>query len=358
MPIGDDRQSPCRSRNADPLMKNNEKPKLKDVAELAGVSIGSASRALSTPHLVKTATLEKVVAAVLKLGYVRDGAARALASRRTYSIGAIFPTFNNPVFAEAVQALQQRLNVLGYHLIISAHEYDQEREVVNVRNMIERGIEGLLLVGTEHSPAVYDMLNASQCPFILMWSLDGAHTHPCVGFSNEEGGRMVAKHLLDLGHKDIAMISGVVAYNERARYRLKGVTETLNEAGIELAAHQVIQQPFTLEGGRAGLRMAMELTPRPTAIVCSTDVTCIGAIAEARLLGLRVPTELSITGFDDIDFAAVSVPALTTVSVPSTDIGISSANNIVAMIEGRPIAKRERVQIDLVVRQSTAPVKS
>lgn len=338
-------------------MKKNEKPKLKDVAELAGVSIGSASRALSTPHLVKPATLEKVAAAVLKLGYVRDGAARALASRRTHSIGAIFPTFNNPAFAEAVQALQQRLNELGYHLIISSHEYDQERELVNVRNMIERGIEGLLLVGTEHSPAVYDALNASHCPFILMWSLDGAHPHHCVGFSNEEGGRMVAKHLVDLGHRNIAMISGVVAYNERAKYRLKGVADTLKEVGIELAAHQVIQQPFTLEGGRAGLRMAMELIPRPTAIVCSTDVTCIGAIAEARMQGIQVPTELSITGFDDIDFAAVSLPALTTVYVPSTAIGFSSANNIVAMIEGRSIARRERVQIDLVVRQSTAPVK-
>jgi LacI family transcriptional regulator len=339
-------------------MKKNEKPKLKDVAELAGVSIGSASRALSTPHLVKPATLEKVTAAVLKLGYIRDGAARALASRRTHSIGAIFPTFNNPVFAEAVQALQQRLNELGYHLIISSHEYDQERELINVRNMIERGIEGLLLVGTEHSPAVYDALNASHCPFILMWSLDGSHPHHCVGFSNEEGGRMVAKHLVDLGHKNIAMISGVVAFNERATYRLKGLAEALKEAGIELAPTQIIQQPFTLEGGRAGLRIAMELTPRPTAIVCSTDVTCMGAIAEARLQGIDVPTELSITGFDDIDFAAVSVPALTTVCVPSTDIGISSANNIIAMIEGRPVARRERVQIDLVVRQSTAPVKS
>ncbi|WP_223457477.1 MULTISPECIES: LacI family DNA-binding transcriptional regulator [unclassified Pseudomonas] len=339
-------------------MKKNEKPKLKDVAELAGVSIGSASRALSTPHLVKPATLEKVAAAVLKLGYVRDGAARALASRRTHSIGAIFPTFNNPVFAEAVQALQQRLNELGYHLIISSHEYDQERELINVRNMIERGVEGLLLVGTEHSPVVYDALDASHCPLILMWSLDGSHPHHCVGFSNEEGGRMVAKHLVDLGHKNIAMISGVVAYNERAKYRLKGVADTLKEAGIELAPTQIIQQPFTLEGGRAGLRMAMELTPRPTAIVCSTDVTCMGAIAEARLQGIHVPTELSITGFDDIDFAAVSVPALTTVCVPSTDIGISSANNIIAMIEGRPVARRERVQIDLVVRQSTAPVKS
>ena len=336
-------------------MKNNEKPKLKDVAELAGVSIGSASRALSVPHLVKPATLEKVSAAVLKLGYVRDGAARALASRRTHSIGAIFPTFNNPAFAEAVQALQQRLSELGYHLIISSHEYDQDQELMSVRNMIERGVEGLLLVGTEHSQSVYEALNSSKCPFILMWSLDGAHSHHCVGFSNEEGGRMIARHLMSLGHRDIAMISGVVAYNERAQYRKVGVVDELLQEGIELSASQIIEQPFTLEGGRAGLRMAMEMTPRPTAIVCSTDVTCMGAIAEARSLGIKVPQELSITGFDDIDFAAVSVPALTTVNVPSSKIGIRSANNIVSLIEGRPLARRERVQIELVVRQSTAP---
>lgn len=336
-------------------MKNKEKPKLKDVAELAGVSIGSASRALSVPHLVKPATLEKVSAAVLKLGYVRDGAARALASRRTHSIGAIFPTFNNPAFAEAVQALQQRLSELGYHLIISSHEYDQDQELISVRNMIEKGVEGLLLVGTEHSQSVYEALQSSKCPFILMWSLDGAHPHHCVGFSNEEGGRMIARHLMSLGHTHIAMISGVVAYNERAQYRRVGVVDELQKEGIELAASKIIEQPFTLEGGRAGLRIAMEMTPRPTAIVCSTDVTCMGAIAEARTLGIKVPQELSITGFDDIEFAAVSVPALTTVNVPSSKIGINSASNIVSLIEGRPLARRERVQIELVVRQSTAP---
>ncbi|WP_109511672.1 substrate-binding domain-containing protein [Pseudomonas ovata] len=335
-------------------MKTHEKPKLKDVAQLAGVSVGSASRALSVPHLVKPGTLQKVLAAVERLGYVRDGAARALASRRTYSIGAVFPTFNNPAFAESVQALQQRLSALGYHLIICSHEYNQAQELISVRNMIERGVEGVLLVGTEHSAAVYESLNAAQCPFILMWSLDGLHPHHCVGFSNEEGGRMVARHLLSLGHRSIAMISGVLAHNERAHYRKLGVLSELAGHGVTLDETRFIEQPFTLEGGRAGLRMAMELEPRPTAIVCSTDVTCMGAVAEARLLGIQVPHALSITGFDDIDVAAVSVPALTTVRVPLFQLGISSANNIVALIEGKPLARRERMSIELVVRQSTA----
>lgn len=336
-------------------MKKIEKPKLKDVAELAGVSMGSASRALAVPHLVKPATLAKVQAAVQELGYVRDGAARALASRRTHSIGAVFPTFNNPAFAEAVQALQLRLTELGYHLIISSHEYDQAQELVNVRNMIERGVEGLLLVGTEHSPEIYEALTAAQCPFILMWSLDGAHDHHCVGFSNEEGGRLIARHLLSLGHQSIAMISGVVSHNERAKYRLKGITAQLLESGIELSSERIIEQPFTIEGGRAGLRIAMELNPKPTAIVCSTDLTCIGALAEARSNGIDVPKELSVSGFDDIEFAAAYVPALTTVRVPTSKIGISSANNIVALIEGSQLARRERIQIELVVRDSTAP---
>ena len=165
---------------------------------------------------------------------------------------------------------------------------------------------------------------------------------------------MIARHLISLGHKHIAMIGGVAAYNERAHYRRVGLVGEILQSSIELPGSRIIEQPFTLEGGRAGLRIAMEMTPRPTAIVCSTDVTCMGAIAEARIMGIKVPEELSITGFDDIDFAAVSVPALTTVNVPSSKIGISSANNIVSLIEGRPFARRERVQIELIVRQSTA----
>ena len=334
-------------------MTKIEKPKLRDVARLAGVSLGSASRALSSPSQVKPATLAKVEAAVLALGYVRDGAARALALRRTFSVAAIFPTLNNPIYADSIQALQQRLNSHDYQLLIASHEYDRRRELASVRNFIDRGVEGLLLVGTDHDPAVFDALRLAQRPYVLMWSVDECADHHCVGFSNEHGGMLVARHLLELGHRHLAVVSGARVHNERTRFRIQGIRQALQAQGLTLPDSHILEQPFTLEGGRAGLHQALALRPRPTALVCTTDLLSLGACDQARRLGIAIPQQLSITGFDDIDFSAVASPTLTTVSVPIETIGHLSADNLIAQIEGRQVAQRTCLDIELVVRGST-----
>jgi LacI family transcriptional regulator len=328
------------------------KPKLRDVARLAGVSIGAASKAISAPDQVRPATLAKVEAAVLQLGYVRNGSARALALRRTFSVAAIFPTLNNPIYADSIQAIQQRLNERHYQLIIASHEYDRERELASVRNLIDQGVEGLLLVGTDHDERVFEALRIARIPYVLMWSLDNCGAHHCVGFSNESGGELVANHLLELGHRCIAVLSGPRQFNERAQYRLRGVRSALGARGLELPESHIVEQPFTFEGGRVGLRAALALQPRPTALICGTDILSLGACDEARRLGVSIPDQLSITGFDDISFAALNIPALTTVRVPIADIGNRSADNLIAQIEGLEPAQREALGIALVVRES------
>ena len=342
----------------DKNMIKNSKPKLRDVAKLAGVSLGSASRAISAPAQVKPATLAKVEAAVQALGYVRDGAARALALRRTFSVGAIFPTLNNPIYADSIQALQQRLNEQGYQLLIASHEYDRHRELASVHNFIDRGVEGMLLVGTDHDPAVFEALRLAQRPYVLMWSVDACNTHHCVGFSNEEGGALIARHLLGLGHRRLGVLCGDRRYNERARFRIEGIRRELRTQGLELPESHIIEQPFTLEGGRAGLRAAMALGARPTALIATTDLLSLGACDEARVQGLRVPEDVSVTGFDDIAFSAVAHPALTTVRVPIVQIGRLSADNLIAQIEGQPAEARTCLDIELVVRGSTAAPES
>lgn len=337
-------------------MTKNVKPKLRDVARLAGVSLGSASRALSFPDQVKPSTLAKVEAAVQQLRYVRDGAARALALRRTFSVGAIFPTLNNPIYADSIQALQQRLNTLNYQLIIASHEYDRARELAAVRNLIDRGIEGLLLVGTDHDPAVFEALNMANRPYVLMWSVDECAQHHCVGFNNASGGEMLAEHLLALGHQHFCVLTGSRMYNERARLRIQGVRNRLAAKGLELPESHIIEQPFSIEGGREGIRQILALQPRPTAVICTTDVLALGACDEARRLQIDVPSELSVAGFDNISFSAVASPTLTSISVPIVEIGSLSADALIAQIEGAPTQQVTELAIELIVRQSTGAV--
>src|SRR5688572_21144288 len=215
--------------------------KLSDVANLARVSTATVSRALTCPGKVKPATAARIRQAVEALGYVAHGAARALASRRTHTIGAVIPTLGNAIFANTVHALQKTLDDAGYTLLIASHEFDAEVEARVTQALVERGVDGLVLVGATHHPSVLPMLGAQQIPYVLTWALDASGSHPCVGFDNRAAAIRIAGHLLDLGHRDFAMISGITLGNERASERLEGVRQALSERGLSFAPGRVVE---------------------------------------------------------------------------------------------------------------------
>jgi len=329
--------------------------KLSDVAQLARVSTATVSRALTCPGKVKPATAARIRQAVQALGYVAHGAARALASRRTNTIGAVIPTLDNAIFANTAHALQKALDDAGYTLLLASHEFDAETEARVTRALVERGVDGLILLGAMHPPGVLRMLDTQQIPYVLTWALDAAGRHPCVGFDNRAAAIRVANHLLDLGHREFAMISGVTLGNERASERLEGVRQALSARGIALAPGRVIEKPYTLSAGREGLREVLRGTPRPTAVICGNDVLAIGALAECQAQGIAVPREVSLTGFDDLEVAAVVTPALTTVHFPTAELGSYAAQHLLARLAGKPFEMRTELPVELVVRASTAP---
>jgi len=329
--------------------------KLADVAQLALVSTATVSRALTCPDKVKPATAARVRQAVQALGYVAHGAARALASRRTHTIGAVIPTLDNAIFANTAHALQKTLDDAGYTLLLASHEFDAEVEARVTRALIERGVDGLVLLGATHHPSVMRMLDAQQIPYVLTWALDASGRHPCVGFDNRAAAIRVASHLLDLGHREFAMISGITAGNERAAERLEGVRQVLSGRGMALAAGRVVEKPYTLSAGREGLREVLQEGPRPTAVICGNDVLAIGALAECHAQGIAVPREISVTGFDDLEMAAVVTPGLTTVHFPTAELGTYAAQHLLARIAGMPFEARLELPVELVVRGSTAP---
>lgn len=329
--------------------------RLADVARLARVSTATVSRTLTQPDKVKPATAARILQAVQALGYVTHGAARALASRRTHTIGAVIPTLDNAIFANTAHALQKALDDAGYTLLLACHEFDADIEARVTRALIERGVDGLVLLGATHHPAVLRMLDTQRVPYILTWALDPSGRHPCVGFDNRAAGVSITRHLLDLGHREVAMISGVIAGNERAFERLEGVRQALAQRGLSLPAERIVQKPYTLSAGREGVRELLRVRPRPTAILCGNDVLAIGALAECQAAGLAVPREISVTGFDDLEIAAVVTPPLTTVHFPTAELGSSAARNLLARLAGKPFEMRTELPVELVVRASTAP---
>jgi LacI family transcriptional regulator len=337
-------------------MTRRTNPKLSDVARTAGVSLATASRALSDPGLVRAGTRERVREVAAMLGYMPHGAARALATRRSRTIGAVFPPVDNPIFAAATQALAHELAASGYTLLLATHEYDPSAEIEVTRTLLERGVDGLVLVGLDHDPELYRLVARAGVPYDLAWSLDRAGFHPCVGVAHRFASVRATQHLLELGHREFAVIAGVTAHNDRARERLAGVREALAARAIELRPERVAESDFALPQARHACRTLLARAPGFSALVCGNDVLAIGALAECASRGIAVPGRLSIVGFDDIDMASGVTPALTTVRVPAAEIGRRAAARMLARLAGQDVAQAEELPADLVVRASTGPV--
>lgn len=334
-------------------MRRKLNVRLADVARAAGVSLSTASRALGDAAVVQEDTRARVREAAAMLGYLPHGAARALATQRSRTIGAVFPPVDNPIFAAATQALAHELASRGYTLLLATHEYDPGAELAAARALLERGVDGLVLVGMDHHPDLYRMLAQSGVPYELAWSIDPAGYQHCIGVPHRLAAIRLTQHLLDLGHREFAAVAGRTARNDRARDRLAGTRETLASHGLDLPPERVVETEFTVGHGRRALRDLLDRAPGFTAVVCGNDVLAIGVLHECTRRRIEVPRQISVAGFDDIEMAAVTTPPLTTVRVPAADIGRLAAERMLARLAGTHVAPVEELRVELIVREST-----
>jgi LacI family transcriptional regulator len=329
--------------------------RLSDVARHAGCSTATVSRALNTPELVSADVRERVIAAARELGYMPNSAARALSSGRTRMIGVVVPTLCNGIFARLAEALQKALAQHGYSLLVTTSDFDLTQEFRQASLLVERGVDGLVLVGHVHDEKLYDLLDGQKLPYVSTYTYRLDSDRPGVGFDNRQAVAQAADFLLDLGHREIGMIAGIRKDNDRAAERVEGAARALAARGLALRKDRVIEGPYTLDAGRNGLRRVLSTEPRPTALICGSDILAFGALIECEALGVAVPGELSIIGFDNLEFAAHLKPPLTTVDVPADDMGQRAAEYLVARLAGGPHVELPPLRTHLIVRGTTAP---
>lgn len=339
-------------------MKSSEyqHPTIDDVARMAGVSTATVSRVLNRPESVSEALRKKVGVAVARLGYVPHAGARALMLRRSGTVGAVFPTVDNAIFAAAINALQRRLAQSDIQLLISTSGYDQVSEMRQAINLVTRGADALVLCGLCQHP---DLLRFMQqrslpCVHVMVYEPDGKHI--TVGFDNSAAIAQATQYLIDLGHRHIAMLAGVTQSNDRALQRVEGVRRAMHAAGLDFPPERLVERAYALADARQGLRELMAHQPAPTAVICGNDVLAFGAMLEAASMGLRVPQDLSIVGFDDLEMARHLQPALSTVQVPTEAMWSTAADRLIAAIRGEPVQRSTKIDVGLVVRQSSGPV--
>lgn len=329
-------------------------PTLADVARAAGVSTATVSRVVNRPESVRAALRQRVAAEIEALGYVADGAARALASRRSRTVGAVIPTLANAIFAEGMDAFEACLGEAGHSLVLAQSGYTAAQETRQVRNLLERGVDAMLLIGSARDPEVYELLEGRAVPFVETWTYH-AGARPCVGFDNRAAAYRATKHLIDLGHRELAMIAGVRAGNDRARERAEGFVAALDDHGIGLAPGALVEAAYDIAAGRRATRALLALPAPPSAIVCGNDVLAFGALFECQQSAIAVPAGMSITGFDDLPLARHLMPALTTMRVPSSAMGRAAADYLLGRLAGEHPAAATELEVELIVRATTAP---
>jgi LacI family transcriptional regulator len=330
------------------------RPRIEDVAAAAGVSTATVSRVLNG-RPVRHALRDKVHAAVANLGYVPNAGARALMLQRSGTIGAIFPTVDNAIFAQAIDALQRRLNEDGLQLLIATSDYDTTHEMRQAVNLVARGADALVLCGVSQRSELLTFLRQRGTPCVHVMSVPGPEDAVCVGLNNAAAMQQAVRYLLDLGHRRIAMLAGITRDNDRAAARVAGVRQALQTTGQPLPDERLLEAAYSLDAARAGLRELMSREPRPTAVLCGNDVLAFGALLEAKLLGVAVPGSLSIIGFDDLPLAHHLEPGITTIQVPVEPMWRLAGDRIVAQLRGETVPRSTEVSASLTVRGSTGP---
>lgn len=333
------------------MKPRSSRPRQGDIARAAGVSPATVSRAFANPAIVRPEKLRAVRDAALRLGY-RAPALPALPDMQaTKTIGVIVPTLDNAIFSRALQAMQSSLAASGHQMLVASSDYSPQVESEEIAALIARGVDGLVLVGAQRGEDVYGLLADADLPVVLTWC--GHPDFDAVTVDNREAGRLAARHLLELGHRRVGVICGARRYNDRQRLRVEGAREALRAEGLDLPDWAISEQAFTLAGGRIGCSEMLGLSERPTALVCCIDLLAVGALVEAQSRVMAVPEHLSIIGIDNLEMAAHLSPPLTTVHIPTEEIGARAAELVLRPERRGRTPRHVQLGISLVGRKTT-----
>ncbi len=330
--------------------------RIKDVAKLAGVSTATVSHVINNTRFVRDETRQKVLSAIEEANYTPNAHARSLAAGYSKTLGLIISDIANPFFPELVKSIQRRATDAGYDLMLANTNYDESLTVSCVERMLQQKVRGVAIMTSEMDYSLIDRLAEREVAVVFLdLGPVGPHTSN-INVDYESGVHAGVQHLLDLGHRRIAYVSGP-RHLKSAERRRAAFIEIMRRSRASLRTKPVIiEGDFSAEAGERAVKEMLELEERPTAVFCANDLMAIGALGGLRRAGARVPRDVSVVGFDDISFAALTDPPLTTIEFPRADVGSAAVEALMHTISADDAFGREfKVETRLVVRESTGP---
>jgi LacI family transcriptional regulator/LacI family purine nucleotide synthesis repressor len=343
-----------------------------DIAREANVSVATVSRVLNNTAPVKASTRERVVSLINKYQFSPNALARSLIKKETGMIGIILPDITNPFFPEVLAGLEQEARNKGYTFFLCdtgssyqdvQSQYQRESQYLNI--LVEKQVDGIIMLGgrvdlVKCGPELIKEVAEvnKRLPVVLInGNLPGASLHRVV-IDESAGAAMAMQHLIDLGHREIAFIGGYKQMSNTVQ-RVQGYVKAMERNGLQVDRKRILHGGFSVEAGKKLMAELLKNNEhgRITAVFCANDLIAIGAIKTIVKAGLRVPEDISIIGFDDIPFAANSMPEITTISLKCTELGRLATDVLHKLITNKKVSRLTSIQPEIIVRESTAPPK-
>ena len=325
---------------------------LKMVAEKAGVSVNTASRAINNKPDISEETKKRVLRIAKELGYIRNAAAVALRTKKTRTIGVVIADNSNPFYAEVLNGIEVAAREKNYHIILANTQRDYKKEEEAINLLLAKRVDGLLIAPVQDRDDDIRKLIKTNLPFVIV-GRDFENIEIDVVYNDEiKGGFLATEYLIKKGHKRIALIDGFL-YKSPAKGRLEGYKKALNEYGIPLDDSLISVGDINLEDGYERTRQMLGKNLNFTAIFAYNDMMAFGAMQAIKEKGLRIPEDIGLVGYDDISFSSLMDPALTTIRLNKQELGIESVKLLLSRINGnRKIAQKIMLDVDIIARKT------
>ena len=328
---------------------------IRDVAKVAKVSTGTVSNVLNRPDIVAESTRQRVLAAVESTGFIRNTQAHQLRGGRSHTVGVVVLDVANPFFTEMFRGAESRLQLEGYVLMLASTDGQVEREANFVRTMEEHRVEGVLITPAAADLGALSGLRMRGVPTVLLDRKATTDEFCSVTVDDVRGGELAARHLFESGHRELVFVNGPATVRQ-CRDRRQGVRKAVRSVSKskKVEVTEISVGALTVRHGEEVVERILAMSPRPTAVMCANDLLALGVLRGLASRGVRVPTDLAVTGYDDLIFGSMLSPALTSVRQPAFELGVAAAELLLDEVRNPEHRHREvRFEPELVVRTSS-----
>jgi DNA-binding LacI/PurR family transcriptional regulator len=335
---------------------------VRDIARLAGVSHTTVLRALNESGRINEDTKNRIRELADKLGYIPNALARGLACKRSNAIGLIITDIKNPLYAELARGVEDIASDNGFHVVICNTDNKLEKEMAYITMLQELRVAGSIVSLSDAKSEHFFRLRNSSYPFVMLDDCPGIEVD-YVTFNDRLGAYELAKYLLSEGHRSFAIVTSEQRSSYAVQQRLEGCKKAFDEKGLNFGTIPIIEDRLDLDSGYDCAARVLENMPRPTAVICLCDILAIGLIRGLFEAGIKIPEDMSVVGFDDIDVSKYLIPSLTSIALPKYELGVKAMEALLAVIQVGDQDHRERrdneckqvlIEPQLIIRESSS----